>query len=328
MSTSSSPLKNFPPMALGTWTFAGGDIWSDIDEKESIKVIHNALDSGISLFDTSPNYGDGASERILGKALKGISEGVIATKMKIDGCSEADIIDSVETSLKTLGRDTIDLMQVHWPGTTEENKTALDTFQKLQKEGKILHIGVCNFGSQDLEETHSYPIISNQLPYNLMWRVIENDIAPLTKQQGKHLWVYSPLQQGLLTGKYNSLDSFPEGRMRTRHFAPKRKAATHGGPGMEAETQELLNDFLMISKDLGITPTELAIRYIRSQSFVDTILVGARDTKQLKELQSIITAAPLDDEVMTSLNECSLKLLKTAGGNPDMYQYTSRVRFS
>ncbi|GAB1484138.1 hypothetical protein MASR2M78_29550 [Treponema sp.] len=207
--------------------------------------------------------------------------------MKIDGRSEADIILSVETSLKTLGRSTIDLMQIHWPGTTEETKSALDTYMKLQKEGKILHIGVCNFGFMDLMETEEYPIVSNQVPYSLMWRVIEDEIAPLTKAQGKKLWVYSPLQQGLLIGKYTALSSFPKGRMRTRHFSPQRDAAAHGGPGMEAETQELLSEFLTIAKDLGMKPTELAIRYINSQAFVDTILVGARTTEQLKELQSI-----------------------------------------
>lgn len=328
INTSSSPAFDFPKLALGTWTFAGGDIWSDVNEQESIRVIHAALDEGISLFDSSPNYGNGASEAILGKALKGRSDGIIATKMKINGCSESDIIRSVETSLKTLNRSRIDLMQIHWPGTTEETKSALESFIKLQKEGKILQIGVCNFGSQDLIETEQYPIVSNQLPYNLMWRVIEDEIALLTKEKGKHLWVYSPLQQGLLTGKYSKLSTFPKGRMRTRHFSSDREAANHGGPGMEEETQELLSDFLSIARDLGVNPTQLAIRYIRSQAFVDTILAGARNIKQLKELQSIVTSPGLDKDVMDTLNKCSLKLLIATGGNPDMYQHRSRIRYS
>lgn len=316
---------HFPPVALGTWTFAGDSIWSDSNEKESIAVIHAALAEGITLFDTSPNYGSGRSEAILGKALKGRTEGFTATKLKVNGLSEKEIILSVDKSLKNLQRESIDLLQIHWPANPDETAAALECFTNLKKQGKIQNIGVCNFGTYDLEETSSFPIISNQLPYNLLWRVAEEKIAPLSKSLGMKVWAYSPFQQGLLTGKYANISVFPKGRMRTRHFSSEREAAGHGEAGMEQETQAVLEKFLKIAHRAEISPLELGLRYISSQSFIDTILVGARTVDQLTDIRKSMKGA-LDNELMEKLNQCSETLLRAAKGNPDMYQKVSRVR--
>lgn len=317
---------SFPPLALGTWTFAGDKIWSNSDDKESIRVIHAAIDEGITLFDTSPNYGGGRSEQILGKALQDRSMASVATKIKVDGKTTKEITLAVEQSLHNLKREAIDLMQIHWPATTEDTAKALDCFINLKNQGKIINIGVCNFGTYDLKETENYPIKSNQLPYNLFWRVIEDKIAPSSKEHGMKVWVYSPFQQGLLSGKYKNISNFPEGRMRTRHFSPEREAAGHGDEGMERETQEALTGFLNIAKEVDICPLELGLRYISSRSFVDTILVGARTVEQLKEIRKSLKGS-LDNDVINSLNRCSEKLLAAAKGNPDMYQKISRIRY-
>ncbi len=256
----------FPRMAMGTWTFAGDTIWDASDEQESISVIHAALDMGITLFDSSPNYGNGRSESILGRALADHPEAMVATKTKIQGQSRDALRAAVEGSLRRLGREAIDLIQIHWPGTPEETAEALGLFMEMRQEGEIRAVGVCNFGVYDLKETAGYPIISNQLPYNLMWRVIEREIAPLSKEMGKQVWVYSPLQQGLLTGKYSDLTGFPSGRKRTRHYASSHPAANHGEAGMEAETQAALTGFLEIAEETGIGPLELGLRYIPHSS--------------------------------------------------------------
>jgi len=314
----------FSPIALGTWTFAGDSIWLESNDKESISVIHAALDMGITLFDTSPNYGNGRSETILGKAVKGRSNATIATKIKINDKSPADLRRYIEKSLKRLNRETIDLMQIHWPGnSSEETLEALDLFVTMKKEGKILNIGACNFGIFDLEETKNFPIISNQLPYSLMWRLIEEQIAPLSKAQGKVVWIYSPLQQGLLSGRYSNIEDFPEGHMRTRHFSSTRTAANHGESGMENETQSTLKSFLTIASETNIPPLELGLRYIQSKSFIDTILIGARSIKQIEEIVLSLNG-PLDKEIIELLNKGSGNLLAAADRNPDMYQ--SRVR--
>lgn len=316
----------FSPLALGTWTFAGDSIWSVSDEKESIRVIHAALDQGITLFDTSPNYGGGRSERILGKALQSRSQASVANKIKVDGLTAQEITAAVELSLQNLKKEAIDLMQIHWPATPEETAEALHCFGELKNQGKILNIGVCNFGTYDLKETVSSPIVSNQLPYNLFWRIIEDKIAPASKKRGMKVLAYSPFQQGLLTGKYRNITEFPKGRMRTRHFSSEREAANHGEAGMEGETQKALEGFLNIAQKTGIPPLELALRYISSQPFIDTILVGARTVKQLKEIQNSLKG-PLDNELINSLNRSSDHLLTAAKGNPDMYQKISRVRY-
>lgn len=316
----------FSTIALGTWTFAGDSIWSESSEKESISVIHAALDFGIKLFDTSPHYGNSRSEAILGKAVKGRSDAAIATKIKINDKSPAELRTLIEKSLRRLNRETIDLMQIHWPGnSSEETLRALELFMTMKEEGKILNIGACNFGIYDLEETKDFPIISNQLPYNLMWRVIEKKIAPLSKDQGKTVWVYSPLQQGLLSGRYSNIEEFPKGRMRTRHFSSARAAANHGTSGMENETQSTLTAFLAVAADTNIPPLELGLRYIQSQPFIDTIIVGARSIMQLNELV-ISLKGTLNKEIIGLLNNVSDNLLSAADKNPDMYQSKSRIR--
>ena len=316
----------FPRMALGTWTFAGDAIWDASDEQESVSVIHAALDMGITLFDSSPNYGNGRSESILGKALADRPEALVATKTKIQGLSRDALRAAVEGSLKRLGREAIDLMQIHWPGTPEETAAALELFMEMRQEGKIRAIGVCNFGVYDLKETVNYPIISNQLPYNLLWRTIEQEIAPLSQEMGKKVWVYSPLQQGLLTGEYSDLTDFPSGRKRTRHYASTHLAANHGEAGMEAETQSALMGFLKIAEETGIGPLELGLRYIMSHSFIDTLLVGARSVKQLADLYAS-SEGSLDPSIIEQLDAVSQPLLTATKGNPDMYQSVSRVRY-
>jgi myo-inositol catabolism protein IolS len=318
----------FPPLALGTWTFAGDAIWSETSERESIRVIHAAIDKGITLFDTSPNYGSGRSEAILGKAIADRPEAVLASKIVINDQTVEIMRSTIEKSLVQLNRETINLMQIHWPGNTpDETLQALELLTAMKKEGKILNIGVCNFGIFDLEETKEYPIISNQLPYNLLWRVVEEEIAPLSKTLGKAVWAYSPLQQGLLTGRYTKLNDFPEGRQRSRHFSTDRAAAYHGGPGMERETEQAIAGFLEIAREVEIHPTELGLRYILSHSCIDTVLAGARTIKQLDELVLSING-PLDDEIITRLDAVSDPVLQAAGGNPDMFQKNPRVRYT
>jgi len=102
-------------LALGTWTFAGDAIWSESSENESIRVIDAAIDAGVTLFDSSPNYGDGRSESILGKAVGNRESIMVSTKCKVDGLSRNEIVGIVENSLRRLQRESIDIMQIHWP---------------------------------------------------------------------------------------------------------------------------------------------------------------------------------------------------------------------
>lgn len=304
------------PLSLGTWTFAGDSIWSDTPESQAVEVLRHGADRGIVLFDTAPNYGEGRSEKILGKALGNRDGIVVASKCKIDGLDRSSLVRIVESSLTALRRDAIDLMQIHWPSLTPgETSAALDIFMDLRREGKIREIGVCNFGVADLSENEDVPIAANQLPYSLMWRVIERNIAGYTKSRGIPVIAYSPLQQGLLSGVYSSLDQFPAGRKRTRHYLSEL---------LVKETQNCLEGFLKISAESDIPPMELAIGYILSRGFIDSVLAGARTVSQLDELLSGAERT-IPPDVLDALDICSFPLYMACGGNPDMY--ASRVRY-
>ena len=315
------------PIALGTWSFAGDTIWGASDARESIAVIHAALDHGITLFDSAPNYGNGRSEEILGTALKGNSDALVATKRKIDGVSNSELRSGIEESAGRLGRDVIDLIQIHWPAMqSQETADALDTLERLRDAGVVRAIGVCNFGVFDLQETRDHPIVSNQIPYSLMWRTVEEGIADATRRRGLRTIAYSVLQQGLLTGRYRTLGEFPEGRKRTRHFAPTWPGVRHAESGMEEETQSVLLELLRISARTGRPLLELTLSYARSRPFIDTVLIGARTVEQLTRSCEVI-ATGISGEEIGALDAATQRLKNVCGGNPDMYLTESRVRF-
>lgn len=312
-------------LSIGTWTFAGDAIWSSVEEKECVGVIHAAMDAGVNLFDSAPNYGSGRSERVLGLALQGRPDALVATKFKVDGKTPADLVRMVDESLRRLGREAIDIMQIHWP---TEHKSELDaafeTLAGLRSAGKIRYLGVCNFGKRDLQDHHGRDFISNQLPYSLMWRGVENGIAEKSKELGLGVIAYSPLQQGLLSGKYQSLAQFPANRKQTRHFSSAWAATRHKEPGMEAQTEICLQGFNSIALETGIAPTNLALAYVLQRPFIDVALAGARSVAQLEELLTTFTVE-LDSTVVARLDAVSKDLLLATGDNPDMYQSIGRV---
>ena len=315
-------------VALGTWPFAGDKIWGSSERSECIRVVHSALDHGITLFDTAPNYGDGRSESILGEALKGRSEPLVATKFKADNKSAQEIRHAVQESLLRLKRDAIDILQLHWPlGTSGATIEALDTFTALQKEGVVRHVGVCNFGVFDLAETADIEIVSNQIPYSLLWRVAESGVAEATHDHGAATIAYSPLQQGLLSGKYDSIESFPTGRKRTRHFPREWRNSRHEESGMERELESALVDLQELARRSSRSLLELSLAFVASRPFVDIVLVGSRSEEQLLQTVSACET-DLGEDAARALQHATDQLKRACGGSLDMYQSDSRVRFS
>ena len=220
-------------ICMGCWGIVGDMMWGDQDEKESIATIHTALDSGINFFETAEGYGDGYSETILGKAFKNHrSQAIIATKVSRNHLHREDLLHACERSLKRLNSDYIDLYQIHWPDPQVPFEETMQTLQDLQAQGKIRAIGVSNFGMQDLAGIlNAGKIVSNQLPYSLLFRAIEFQILQECIDQHISVLCYSPLLHGLLTGRYSSPDEFPPGRARTRHFSSSRRLVRHNEPG-------------------------------------------------------------------------------------------------
>ena len=318
---------NVSKYALGCWSFGGGRYWGDQDEALSIATVNAALDAGINFFDTAEAYETGASERVLGKALLGQRDkAIIATKVAANHLAAADVVAACEESLRNLQTDYIDLYLIHWPNWNVPLTETVGALEQLKSQGKIREIGVCNFGVQDLTEMLGlYPIITNQLPYNLLWRVIEREILPVCLANDVGLMCYSPLTQGLLTGRYKSADEVPDGLARTRHYASSRAEAAHGEAGTEAEVFAALAEIKKIADGLGQPMAAVALAWLRQQPGVATILVGARSPE---ELQMNLPALDLQltPTVIQQLNQVTEPVKEKLGNNPDMWLVPSRMR--
>lgn len=314
-------------IALGCWPFAGGEVWGAQDDDVSIATIRAALDAGVNFFDTAEGYGAGHSETVLGRGLKGRRrEAVIATKAGGSHLSAAELPAACEQSLKRLGTDCIDLYQIHWPSRTIPVEETLSALQRLRDQGKVRAIGVCNFGVGDLSDLlKAGPSETDQLPYNLLWRAIEHEIQPLCVSNDIGIICYSPLAQGLLTGRYVSADEVPDGLARTRHYAGTRPLAKHGGPGCETEVFDALHRIRRIAEALGQPMSAVALAWARQQPGVTSLLVGARSPEELRlNLPSVgLTLSP---ETLAELGEATAVVKQRIGPDPDMWNAPSRFR--
>ncbi|MBN1420494.1 MAG: aldo/keto reductase [Planctomycetes bacterium] len=287
-------------VSLGTWV-TGGWWWGGADEAQSIDAIRRSIDLGINLIDTAPAYGFGRSEEIVGRAIRGLRDRVlVATKCGLrwdreggelffetkdqDGqprairrnLSRESVIEECEASLRRLGVDVIDLYQCHWPDPTTPLAETLDALSALQRQGKIRAIGVSNFTPAMLEECLRHGAIASDQPkYNMLARDIEGDVLPFARAHDIGIIAYSPLEQGILTGKVTLDRSFPEGDYRRDRpwFQPhnRRKALA------------LLSKLEPIARAHGWTPGQLAIHWLIGQEGVTSAIVGARTPAQAEE---------------------------------------------
>lgn len=314
-------------LGMGCWALAGDATWGRQDETESIATVRAALDAGVNLFDTAEGYGQGASELILGRALAGRrSEAVIATKVGGRHMSPDAVRQACEQSLRRLGTDYIDLYQMHWPSRTVPLAETIGALERLRGEGKVRAIAVCNFGVGDLDDLLAIkPPVSNQLPYSLLWRAIEYEIKPACVEAGVGILCYSPLAQGLLTGKFSSASEVPEGRARTRLFSGSRPQARHGEGGHEKETFAAIDRVRRICAELGQPMVRVALAWLLHQSGITSVIAGARRPGQIEQ------AAPAADlelpcEVADQLAGATDELKRVMGPNPDMWQAEGRFR--
>lgn len=202
------------PILMGTWQ-AGKVMWKGIQDEDSIKTIRAAFEAGITTIDTAEVYGEGHSEQVIAAALSDVRDQVeYASKVFANHLKYDLVIEACDRSLKNLKTDYIDLYQIHWPAGSfnseivpiEETMSALN---KLKEQGKIRSIGVSNFNRQQLTEAAQYGRIDSlQPPYSLFWRYVEKDTMPYCIENNISILAYSPLAQGLLTGKFTPEQKF------------------------------------------------------------------------------------------------------------------------
>jgi aryl-alcohol dehydrogenase-like predicted oxidoreductase len=316
------------PLALGTWALAGDKFWGPQAEADSIATIHAALDAGVTLIDTAPAYGDGLSEQVVGKALRDHRDrALIATKISEADMTPEKAVASCEASLRRLQTDCVDLLQIHWLGTGEHLEDVIATMEKLRDAGKVRTLGVCNFGPQSLGRLRAsgHGWITNQLAYNLIWRAIEFEIVGACQRDGLGILCYSPLHQGLLTGRFRTANDVPAGRTRTRHFRADRPMSRHGGAGCEELTFATIDRIRTLASRLGQPMADVALAWLLHRPGVSSVIFGARTPQQI-HANVAAGRLQLDAATMAELGRCTDELKTVLGPSADMWAGESRIR--
>jgi len=312
-------------IGFGCWGIAGGAMWGEQDEADSIAALHAAVDEGITFFDTAEGYGNGYSEEVVGRALGDRRDSVvIATKVSPAHLAPEDLRASCENSLRRLRTDVIDLYQIHWPDPPGEAEAVAETLATLRQEGKIRYAGVSNFGPVDLAPYPADLFVSNQLAYSVAFRAIEYHLVGASIDRGMSVITYSSLLHGVLTGKYRDADEVPEGRARTRHFSSQRETVRHGEDGHEKSLFALIDEMRDIAAEADLTVREVAMLWVLARPGVATILAGSRSAAQARS-NAAVASRRLDRALVERLTRASEPLREAMGPNPDMWQHRSRV---
>jgi aryl-alcohol dehydrogenase-like predicted oxidoreductase len=317
-------------LSLGCWPLAGGSGWGDQSERSAIATIHAALEHGINFLDSAEGYENGVSEEILGKALADRRDrAILGTKVSPDHTEPSVLRQYFEAALRRLQTDYVDVYHVHWPIRTHSVAGTFEVLQQLKDEGKIRAIGVSNFGPIDLGEALStgVQIDANQLHCSLLSRAIEVEILPMCRENQVGVTAYMPLMQGLLTGKYATVDDVPPFRARTRHFSGERPQSRHGGPGAEKELFEAVDAVRAIAEDLGEPMANVALAWVMAKPGVTSVIAGGRTPDQVaRNVQA--ASLSLSPEAIARLDAATDELKQVLGPNADYWQIgeNSRVR--
>jgi myo-inositol catabolism protein IolS len=265
------------PILMGTWQ-AGKKMWVGIEDSDSIQAIKAAFEAGITTFDTAEVYGDGHSEQIVAEALTDVRDRVeYATKVFANHLKYDLVIEACDRSLKNLKTDYIDLYQIHWPsGSFKSENVPIEETMKalndLKEQGKIRAIGVSNFSGVQLEEAAKYGRIDSlQPPYSLFWRQVEKDAMPYCIENNISIIAYSPLAQGLLTGKFAVDHKFDpqDNRAKNKLFQGENYQ----------RAQQALDKLRPIADRHNCTLAQLALFWLIAQPQANAI-AGARNSSQ------------------------------------------------
>lgn len=295
-----SPVK-VTPLAFGAWAI-GGWLWGGAEEKDALRAVRASYDLGITSIDTAPVYGFGRSEELVGRAMEGVPRDryQILTKYGMnwqthEGEFYFDTFDNndkpvkmyrfsggkrvmqdCEDSLRRLKTDYIDLYQIHWPDATTPISETMEAVSKLIQQGKVRAAGVCNYSAQQVEEAlKTVNIVSNQVPYSMVHRVIEKEEVPQALKRGIGILPYSPLQRGVLTGKIKPDHQFNQGDTRpmSKYYKPENIRRIN----------ELLAKIKPIADKYQATISQLVINWTVHRPGMACVLVGARDEQQVKD---------------------------------------------
>jgi aryl-alcohol dehydrogenase-like predicted oxidoreductase len=288
-------------ITFGAWA-AGGWMWGGADRNNAVQAIRASYDSGVTSIDTAPAYGQGASEEIVGEAIKGLpreklqlltkyglrwnsTKGSFYFKSKDNNGREIDIhkyagkesiIEECEDSLRRMGTDYIDLYQIHWPDITTPIAETMEAVAQLIQQGKVKYAGVCNYNVEQVKEAQkTVNLVSNQVAYSMVKRDIEKDVVPYCMENNLSILAYSPLQRGLLTGKMKPGYVFAPGDHRAELYFFKNENIKR--------TNAFLDKIKSMAAEKKATLSQVVLRWTVEQPGITIALVGARDPAQAIE---------------------------------------------
>ena len=297
-------------ITYGNWLTHGGQI----DDDAAKAVVHAALDVGITTFDTADVYSSGRAETALGKALHGQRrEGLeIFTKVywptgdgpNDRGLSRKHIMESCHASLKRLGTDYVDLYQAHRFDVEAPIEEVVTAFDDLIRQGKVLYVGVSEWTAEQIREAVHLQqargfdrFVSNQPEYSMLWRVIEAEVVPASRELGMSQIVWSPMAQGVLTGKYLPGQPPPAG---SRGAHPT--ASEDLGDYLDDDLLTAVQQLRPIADDLGLSMAQLALAWVLRNDNVAAAIVGATRPEQIIE-NAKASGVRLDDPVLARIDE-------------------------
>lgn len=297
-------------ISYGNWITHG----SQVEEQAAISCVKRSLELGITTFDTADVYAGTRAESVLGKALAGTRREGIELFTKVywptgpgqndRGLSRKHIMESINGSLKRLGTDYVDLYQAHrFDYETPLEETML-AFADVVRSGKALYIGVSEWTAKQIRQGAklarelNVPFVSNQPQYSMLWRVIEEKVVPASQEHGLSQIVWSPIAQGVLTGKYLPGQPPPEGSRATDELSGKNFISRWMSDEVLVKVQELRP----IAEQAGLSMAQLAIAWVLQNENVATAIIGATRPEQIDENVKA-AGVKLDDETMSAIDK-------------------------
>ncbi|WP_432851418.1 aldo/keto reductase family protein [Amycolatopsis sp. CA-161197] len=302
---------NISEISYGNWLTHG----SQVEEEQAQACIKAALDAGITTFDTADVYANTAAESVLGRGLKGQRRESLEIFTKVfwptgpkgqndKGLSRKHIMESATASLQRLGTDYLDLYQAHRFDHNTPLEETMVAFADLVRQGKVLYIGVSEWSADQITQGAALarelkvPFISNQPQYSMLWRVIESQVVPASEREGLSQIVWSPIAQGVLTGKYKAGRPLPEG---------SRATDQNGGANM---VKRFLNDETLtavaklepLAAQAGLSMAQLAVAWVLQNPNVASAIIGASRPEQVHENVKA-AGVKLDADLLTAIDE-------------------------
>lgn len=308
-------------LELSTITYGafaiGGNMWGGNEKKDSIDSVRASIDHGVTTIDTAPFYGFGLSEEMIGEAIKSYDRSKVQLLTKFglvwDGSnngkgdfffdaddngkkipvykysSKENVIKEIEESLKRLQTDYIDLLQIHWPDSTTPISETMEAVETLIQQGKIRAFGVSNYNVSQIQEAQkTVQIASNQVAYSMLNKSIETDLLPFTIAENIGIIAYSPMERGLLTGKYFTDGKLKENDHRNGYF----------GKFDLQQVKTLVEELSSLANSKHISISQLVLRWTTLQKGISIVLAGARNAEQAisnaKAMDFDLSASELD----------------------------------